>query len=301
MAQIQTPGGVTLEYETHGDVHDPPVLMVAGFGMQLIGWPRGFAQMLADGGRYVITFDNRDNGLSQKWEGVPANLNEVMVAAGTGDLQKARALAPYLLSDMADDGFGLLSALGIERAHVLGASMGGMVAQTMAIEHPGRVLTLTSMMATTGEPEYGQSAPETLEILLRPAPEERERYIAESADWTAWRSRRWPDLEFVQQLAADSYDRCNYPAGSSRQLSAILASGTRAEALRRLQVPTLVIHGLDDTLISPSGGERTAELVPGSRLVLVEDMGHDRPQPLWPQLVATILEHTASRADGLAA
>jgi pimeloyl-ACP methyl ester carboxylesterase len=292
--QIATPHGITLEYETHGSYADPPILLVAGIGMQLIGWPRAFAQLIADGGRYVITFDSRDNGLSEKLDGTESNFNAVMLAAGTGDFEKARALAPYLLSDMSDDGFGLLTALGIDRAHILGASMGGMIAQTMAIEHPERVITLTSMMSTTGEPEYGQSTPEALEALLTPSPEDREGYIEASKNWLSWRSKRWPDLEFVRQLAADSYDRSNYPNDDNRQLTAILASGSRADGLRKLQVPTLVIHGRDDTLIAPSGGERTAQLIPGARLMLVDDMGHDRPRPLWPLLSGAILEHTAA-------
>jgi pimeloyl-ACP methyl ester carboxylesterase len=291
--QIRTPDGITLEYETFGSPADPPLLMVGGYGMQLIGWPRPFAQMLAEGGRYVIIYDNRDNGLSQKFDGVASNFEQVMASAGSGDYAEAKRLAPYTLSDMADDGLGLLTALGIDQAHILGASLGGMVAQTIAIEHPGRALTLTSMMSSTGEPEYGQSTQETLEILLTPSPDDREGYIEASKRFTAWRSNKYPDVEFVMQLAADSYDRGRYPEGDNRQLAALLASGPRTEGLKRLQIPTLVIHGLDDTLIAPNGGQRTAELVPGARLMLVEDMGHDRPQPLWQALTDAILEHTA--------
>jgi len=264
---------------------------VMGFGAQLISWPREFAQAIADGGRYVITYDNRDCGLSQRFDSVPANLQAIFGAAG--DFDRARELAPYLLSDMSDDGLGLLTALGLERAHVVGASMGGMIAQTMAIEHPERLLTLTSMMSTTGEPQYGQASPAALEVILAPAPTEREAYIESSERWLLWHSKRHPERELTRQLAADEYDRGKYPDGNARQLAAMLASGSRADGLRNLQVPTLVIHGLDDTLIAPSGGERTAELVPGAKLMLVPDMGHDRPRPLWPQLVGAILEHTA--------
>jgi pimeloyl-ACP methyl ester carboxylesterase len=290
--QIRTPAGIAIEYETFGSPADPPLLMVAGYGMQLIGWPRAFAQMLADGGRHVILYDTRDNGLSHKFDGVASNFEQVMAAAGSGDFDAARRLAAYTLSDMADDGLGLLTALGIERAHILGASLGGMIAQTIAIEHPERTLTLTSMMSSTGEPEYGQSTQQTLEILLTPSPGDRDGYIEASMRSTAWRSKRYPDVEFVRQLAADSYDRSRYTEGDSRQLAAMLASGPRVDGLRRLRTPTLVIHGLDDTLIAPSGGERTAELIPGARLMLVKDMGHDRPQPLWPVLSAAILDHT---------
>jgi pimeloyl-ACP methyl ester carboxylesterase len=272
------------------------MLLVMGFGAQLINWPRGFAQAIADGGRRVITYDNRDCGLSQRFDGVPANIEPILAAAGTGDFQKARELAPYLLSDMSEDGLGLLTALGIDRAHVVGASMGGMIAQTMAIEHPERLLTMTSMMSTTGEPEYGQSSPESLQVITTPSPTERDGYIDSSEGWLLWHSKRYPEREITRQLAADDFDRGNYPQGNARQLAAMLASGSRADGLKQLQTPTLVIHGLDDTLIAPSGGERTAELVPGAKLMLVPDMGHDRPQPLWPQLVNAILEHTVTDA-----
>jgi pimeloyl-ACP methyl ester carboxylesterase len=193
---------------------------------------------------------------------------------------------------MADDGFGLLSALGIERAHIIGASMGGMIAQTMAIEHPERVITLTSMMSTTGEPEFGQSAPDALEALLAPTPEDRAGYIASADTWGVWHSKRYPDLDEARAIAAESYDRCHDPAGVDRQLAAMIASGPRASGLAQLRVPTLVIHGLDDTLIAPSGGERTAALVPSARLLLIEDMGHDRPRALRPRICQAIIDHT---------
>jgi pimeloyl-ACP methyl ester carboxylesterase len=291
--QVTVPGGVSLEYETAGSPNDPPVLLVMGFGTQLIGWPRGFCERLADGGRFVISFDNRDCGRSSKFDGRGAPLEEVIAAASAGDLEAARTLAAYNLSDMGEDGLGLLSALGIEQAHIVGSSMGGMIAQTMAIEHRGRVLTLTSMMSSTGEPEFGQPTPEALQVLLTPAPADREGYISAAESSLIWRSRRYPDLTGARALAAESYDRCYYPEGVGRHLAAMVASGSRADGLRQLDIPTLVIHGLDDTLIAPSGGERTAFLIPDAQLLLVDDMGHDRPEPLWPLVCQAILDHTA--------
>jgi pimeloyl-ACP methyl ester carboxylesterase len=292
MPQITTPRGVTLEYETVGSPSDPPLLLVMGFGAQLIAWPRAFCERLAAGGRFVISFDNRDCGLSSKLDGQIADLASVIAAASGGDFEQARALSPYTLSEMSDDGLALLSALDIEQAHVLGSSMGGMIAQTMAIEHPEKLLTLTSMMSTTGEPEFGQPTPDARQALLTPAPADRAGYVDAAESSLIWRSKRYPDLAGARTLAGESYDRCYYPEGVTRQLAAMIASGSRAEDLRRLQIPTLVIHGLDDTLIAPSGGERTAALIPRARLLRLEDMGHDRPEPLWPQLCRAILEHT---------
>ena len=295
MPTTETPAGITLFYETIGSPADPPLLLVMGYGSQMIAWPRGFSEMLAAGGRFVIEFDNRDSGLSSKLDGAPVDLEALVTAAGAGDSARVAALAPYTLSDLADDCTALLDALGIDRAHVLGASMGGMIAQQLAIEQPERVLSLVSMMSTTGEPEVGAPAPEALEALLTPSPPERAAYIeSSSAKMMIWASRRYGDLARAEALAAENYDRCFYPEAVSRQLAAILATGSRAAGLRALAVPTLVIHGLDDTLIAPDGGERTAELVPGARLLLVEDMGHDRPEPLWPLLAEAILEHTAA-------
>jgi pimeloyl-ACP methyl ester carboxylesterase len=293
MAQITTPAQITLEYETAGSEADPPLLMVSGLGAQLVAWPREFCERLAAGGRFVISYDNRDCGLSSKLDGQPVDMDAINAAVAAGDFPRARSLAPYTLDDMAGDGLALLDGLGIEQAHVLGASMGGMIAQTMAIRHPERLLTLISMMSTTGEPGYGESSPEAMRALLAPTPGERAAYIDASERALIWRSRRWPDVAGVRAVAALSYDRCYYPEGSSRQFAAIVASGSRADGLIGLRVPTLVIHGLDDTLIAPSGGERTAELIPDAALIELPDMGHDRPEPLWPQLCEAILAHTA--------
>ncbi|MEU9972001.1 alpha/beta hydrolase [Streptomyces sp. NPDC051014] len=284
--------GVSLAYETFGDPGDPPVLLVMGFGAQMIAWHEDFCRALAERGRYVIRYDNRDSGLSTKFDGHPVDIGRFVAAVSSGDLAAALAMVPYGLTDMAEDGLGLLTALGIERAHVVGASMGGMIAQTMAIARPERVLTLTSMMSSTGESEYGQATPEAQAVLLSPKPRDREGYIAASERDLAWASKRYGDPAALRELAADSYDRAYYPAGVGRQLGAMILGGSRAEALRKLQVPTLVIHGLDDTLIDVSGGRRTADLVPGAELLLVPDMGHDRPRELWPEIIGAVAAHT---------
>jgi pimeloyl-ACP methyl ester carboxylesterase len=296
MPTITTPAGIDLAYETIGSPADPPLLLVAGYGTQLIAWPRGFSELLAAGGRFVIQYDNRDSGLSSKFDGVEVDMGALVAAAEAADAESVAALAPYTLSDLADDAVALLDALEIDRAHVLGASMGGMIAQQLAIERPERLLSLTSMMSTTGEADVGAPTQEALVALLTPSPTERAPYIeASSGKGMIWASKRYGDRARLEELAGESYDRCFYPEGVGRQLGAILATGSRAAGLRALAVPTLVIHGLDDTLIAPDGGERTAELVPGARLLLVEDMGHDRPEPLWPLLAEAILEHTEAR------
>jgi pimeloyl-ACP methyl ester carboxylesterase len=289
---VETPSGIVLEYEAFGDPADPAVLLVMGFGTQLLGWDADFCRRLAGGGRYVIRYDNRDCGLSTKHHESPVDLMDLVAAVTSGDVDRARAMAPYSLRDLARDGVDLLDGLGIDRAHVVGSSMGGMIAQKMAIEFPDRVRSLTSMMSTTGEPEYGQATPEAQQVLFAPRPADREGYIAAAERELVWASRRYGDPAALRALAAASYDRSYYPAGVPRQLAAMILDGSRAEALRTLDVPTLVLHGADDTLIDPSGGRRTAALVPGARFLLVEDMGHDRPRALWSRLVDAILEHT---------
>ena len=288
--------GLELEYETIGSPDGVPLLLVMGFTAQMTLWPGAFCERLADAGHLVIRYDNRDCGLSTKLDGVEVDVPAVMAAAAGGQPMPP---VPYTLSDMAADAVGLLDHLGIESAHVLGASMGGMIVQTIAIEHPGRVRSLTSVMSTTGEREYGQADPEVLAVLLAPPVAEREAYIARSLNTQVWHSKKYRDAAKTQADAARSYDRSFYPEGAPRQLAAIMASGSRADGLASVRTPTLVIHGRDDTLIVPSGGERTAELVDGAHLLLVADMGHDLPEPLWPLIVGAVTTHTTI-ADGLA-
>jgi pimeloyl-ACP methyl ester carboxylesterase len=276
--------GVSIAYDSFGEPGDPPVLLVMGFGAQLIAWHEDFCSMLAGRGRYVIRYDNRDCGLSTRFDDHPVD--------SRADLPAARAMLPYSLQDMADDGLGLLTALEIEQAHIVGCSMGGMIAQQIAISRPDRALTLTSMMSSTGEPAYGRATPAAQQALFDPRPADREGYIATSDRALTWSSRRYANLHAIRELAAQSYDRAYYPAGAGRQLGAMLLAGSRADALKALDVPTLVIHGLDDTLIDPSGARRTAELIPGAQLLLITDMGHDRPRELWDDLCDAIEAHT---------
>ncbi|MFF7362751.1 alpha/beta fold hydrolase [Streptomyces sp. NPDC008125] len=292
MPNVVVSPGVSIAYESFGDPGHPPVLLVMGLGAQMLAWHEDFCRTLADRGRYVIRYDNRDCGLSTTFDEHPVDTGEFFATVGAGDIPAALAMVPYRLRDMADDGLGLLTALGIERTHVVGTSMGGMIAQTMALSSPERVLTLTSMMSSTGESEYGRSSPEAQAAVSAPKPTDREGYVTAAENELVWASRRYGDATALRELAAASYDRSFYPAGIGRQLGAMVLSGSRADALRELRVPTLVIHGLDDTLIAPSGGRRTAELVPGAELLLIPDMGHDRPRELWPVLVDALVSHT---------
>lgn len=261
MSVVVVSSEVSIAYESFGDPVDPPILLVMGFGAQMLAWPEDFCRALAGRGRYVIRYDNRDCGLSTKFDDHPVDMGKFIATVSSGDIPAALAMVPYRLQDMADDGLGLLTALGIERAHVVGTSMGGMVAQTMALSSPERVLTLTSMMSSTGESEYGQSSPEAQAVLFTAKPADRAGYVAAAEKELVWASRRYGDATALRELAAASYDRSYYPAGIGRQLGAMILSGSRENALRDLRVPTFVIHGLDDTLINPSGGRRTAELV----------------------------------------
>ena len=291
MAQAHIPaniGTITLEYETLGTATDPAVLLIMGFGAQLINWSDQFCQILVDQGFYVIRFDNRDCGLSTKLDGVVVDPNAVVGAALTGQELPA---VPYTLSDMAQDAIELLNHLDLESAHILGASMGGMIAQALVIEHPERARSLISLFSVTGEMEYGAPTAEAAEVLLGPPPSDRQAYIEASPKYGVWQSKRYFDEVAVKREAARAFDRSFYPEGSSRQLAAIYASGSRAEQLQKLQTPTLVIHGTDDTLLPPDGGKRTAELVPGSTFLLVADMGHDLPEPLLPLITGAMTAH----------
>ena len=281
---------IELEYDHFGNPTDPALLLIMGFTAQMVAWEEEFCQQLANRGHFVIRFDNRDCGLSTKLHGVPSNSDAVIMAAM---METEMPPVAYTLSDMAADAMKVLDHLNIERAHIMGASMGGMIAQTVAIEHPHRVKTLISIMSQPGELTVGQPTQEAMELIVTPAPTDRDEYIAFAPKWQLWQSKKYRSDEVSRRNAIRDFDRSNYPEGGPRQMAAIYASGSRAEGLQKLQVPTLVIHGTDDQLITPSGGERTAELIPNSTLLMVDDMGHDMPQPLWPFYLDAISKHTA--------
>jgi pimeloyl-ACP methyl ester carboxylesterase len=259
-------GECELWYETFGDRSDPALLMVNGLGSQSSNYQDAWCDMFAAEGLYVIRFDNRDVGLSTSFAGAPV-----------GEAGNA-----YLLGDMAADAIAVLDAEGIDRAHVMGLSMGGMIVQTLAVEHPHRLLSMTSVMSATGEPEFGQSAPEAFAQLTAPPATDRESHVQRWIDGLRiWGSPEFFDEDRLRADAERSFDRAFTPDGTTRQFFAIRASAPRAHLLREVTVPTLVMHGSADTLITPSGGERTAELIPGARFVLVDGMGHDYPPQLW--------------------
>ena len=283
-------GPVELVYETIGDSADAPMLLVMGLGMQLIHWDRGLCELLAERGFHVIRFDNRDAGLSTKIRGPVPNVMRLMAGLPTR--------VPYLLDDMAGDALGLLDHLGIERAHAVGTSMGGMIAQTMVIQRPERVLSLASMLSTTGDRFMGTPKLRVWSVLTRRAPNNRDAYIEyfirvfRMIGSPAYRA----DDERVRELAAATYDRCHHhPAGTARQLGAVLASGSRTAALRELRMPTVVIHGEADPLLPVRGGRATAKAIPGAELITIPGMGHDLPKELWPTFVDAIARN-AERA-----
>lgn len=281
--------GIEICYETHGDPDGEPLLLVMGLGTQLIGWPIELCDALVDRGFFVVRYDNRDTGLSTKFANVGADFLTTFLKARQGEPVEVA----YRLSDMAADGIGLLDHLGIDSAHVVGASMGGMIAQTMAIEHPTRVRTLTSIMSTTGDLDVGEPTPQAMEALLRPVPTTREDAIAASVAATKLiGSPDHFDEAVARERAAAAYDRCFNPAGTARQLLAIASSGSRAEGLAQLDLPTVVIHGDVDPLVTPSGGQRTAELIPGAELIMLEGMGHDLP----PAMIGPVVEAITSLA-----
>jgi pimeloyl-ACP methyl ester carboxylesterase len=286
---------IEIEYEAFGDRGAEPLLLIMGLGAQMVLWHEDFCRLLAERGHFVVRFDNRDVGLSTKFAhaGVPDVL-QMMVDARMGK----PVAAPYSLDDMADDTAGLLAALGIERAHVCGASMGGMIAQTLAIRHPERVKSLVSIMSTTGHPDLPPPRPEVAAVLVGPMPTGRDSAIERGV--SVFRAIGSPGFPFdeaaVRERAALQYDRCFHPEGQVRQLAAILAAGSRRERLSQVRVPTLVIHGADDPLVPLEGGRDTAEAIPGAELMIIEGMGHDQPRPLWPRVVERIAASTARAA-----
>lgn len=282
--------GIELCYDTFGDPEAPPLLLIMGLASQMIAWDDDFCSELASRGYRAIRFDNRDIGLSTRFpqHGSP----DLMALIGQALAGKPVA-APYTLRDMAADSIGLLDALGIDKAHVVGVSMGGAIAQEMAIHHGGRVRSLTSIMSSTGDPALPQATPEALAVLLAPPPKSREEYFQNYVrSWSVLRGPGFP-LDEARDLerAARAYDRGLNPPGVARQLAAILASGNRTEALKAVRVPTLVIHGDADPLVRVEGGHATARAIPQAKLLVVQGMGHALPMPMWPQIIEAIASH----------
>jgi pimeloyl-ACP methyl ester carboxylesterase len=288
-------GDVELVYETIGDPSDPALLLVMGLGMQLIHWDRELCELFAERGFHVIRFDNRDAGLSTKIKGPVPNVMRLISGLPTK--------VPYLLEDLATDTFGLLDHLGIERAHVVGTSMGGMIAQTMAIRQPERVLSLASMLSTTGDRRVGTPKLRVWTVLTRRAPNDRDAYVEYFLRvFKMIGSPAYPaDEERTREVAAATFDRCHYPAGTARQLGAIMASGSRTAGLRQLEVPTVVIHGEADPLVPLRAGIATARAIPDAELIKISGMGHDMPRELWPTYVDAVArnaERAATRTVG---
>jgi pimeloyl-ACP methyl ester carboxylesterase len=288
--------GIRIEYETFGDTSGRPLLLIIGFSGQMIWWDDELCRDLADRGHYVIRFDNRDAGLSEKFE--KAGLPDFRIIFGK--LMKGEKVStPYTLDDMADDAAGLLDALGIERAHICGMSMGGMIAQTFAIRHPSRMLSLISIYSNTGNPELPKPTPEAMQVMMTPPPGDREGFIEYQLGVRRILSGPgFPiDEGWVREIMARSYDRCFYPEGTGRQFLAILTQPDRRPALAMVKAPTLVIHGTRDPLVPMAGGKDTADAIPGSELMLIEGMGHDIPHGgAWPRIVEAIAAHTKKTA-----
>jgi pimeloyl-ACP methyl ester carboxylesterase len=282
--------GITLCYDAFGEESASPMLLIMGLGTQMIGWPDPFCEQLAARGFRVVRFDNRDCGRSTHVQGSPPTLGQLL----------RRRINPvnYTLSDMAQDAHGLLRELGLEPAHVVGVSMGGMIAQTLAARQPASIRSLVSVMSATGNRWRGQPAFGIYRYLIRRAPADREGFIEHTTKvFAAIGSRGLPqDVEWTREMIALSYERGHDPAGTGRQLAAILAAGDRTAQLRTIAAPTLVIHGSKDRMIARSGGVATARAVPGARMVTVPGMGHDLPSAAWPQLIDAIAEH-AHAAD----
>lgn len=286
--------GIRIEYEEFGDQDSPPLLLIMGLGGQMLMWDERFCNQLADSGFRVIRYDNRDAGLSTKFHESCPNPGQLLIAL----LQGKSVNPPYTLDDMAQDAAALLQALAIPSAHVVGASMGGMIAQLLAIHHPQHVRTLTSIMSTTGNPDLPQPEPDVLALLMQPVPTEREARIEHGM--VMWHALAGPGFEFdevrTRELTELSYDRDPDPEGTARQLLAILTANSRKDALSSVTIPTLVIHGDADPLVPIAGGFDTAEAIPGAGMLVIEGMGHELPEGAWPRMIDTIVQLTQRAA-----
>ena len=289
-----TANGIQIEFETFGNENDTPILLIAGANTQMIGWDEPLCRKLEDAGHFVIRYDNRDVGLSTKMEdaGIPDLLE------GINNYFAGKPVStPYTYNEMSDDAVGLLDALGIEKAHVCGASLGAGVAQTVAYRHPDHVLSLISVYGTTGNPELPPPKPEAIAVFTTPAPEEREAIIQHTVNnMKVLAGSGFPfDEEWHSKYAACSYDRCYYIAGAVRHNTATLGHGNRKESLKSITAPTLVVHGTEDPIVVIEGGKETAEVIPNAEFMLIEGMGHDASKlgGAWDQITDRIIEFTA--------
>ena len=282
--------GITLCFETFGEPASEPALLIMGLGTQMLGWHEDFCQALADRGFYVVRFDNRDAGRSTHVHGAPPTIPQL--------LRRSRAAAHYTLRDLAEDSARLLDELGLAPAHVIGASMGGMIAQTLAAHSPQKVSSLVSIMSSTGRLSSGQPSLRLYPFLLRRPPSGQAAFVSHvERAFATFGSRGLPrDESDIREVAIRSYERDRDPSGIGRQLAAIIASGDRTRELRSIMAPTLVVHGTVDPLIAPSGGRATARAIPGAKLLRIRGMGHDLPRVIWPRLIEAIVEN-AARAE----
>jgi pimeloyl-ACP methyl ester carboxylesterase len=288
MARIKA-NGIEIEYTDGGPRNGIPLLFINGFGSQMTSWPEEFHRALEAAGLRVIRFDNRDVGLTQKWDGIVPDLKTVMAAMREGK----KPDVPYTLADMAADAAGLLTALGVQTAHISGCSMGGMIAQLVALDHPEKARSLISIFSTTSDPSLPPSSPEAMAALTTPAPaNDRATVIAHSLKGRrAYASTAWPfDEERLGRLIGVNYDRMFYPEGSARQYAAIMASPPRTERLKSLKLPTLVLHGSADTLLRPEAGRHTAQCIAGSEHHEIEGWGHDMPLGAIPIVTGTMID-----------
>jgi pimeloyl-ACP methyl ester carboxylesterase len=286
MPKARVSTGIELEYDSFGEAEAPTIVLVMGFALQMIGWDPRFCEALASRGYRVVRFDNRDVGKSTK-----------MSHAGTPDFARVmagdRSAASYGIEDMGDDLAALVTALGVPAAHLVGVSMGGFIAQEATIRHPGRVLSLTSIMSSTGDRRVGTSQPGALAVVMAPAPPDREGAVDQAV--LVWRAISSPGFPFdearIRRRSAEAWDRDHDAAGIARQAAAIMTQRDRTEDLRRVRVPATVVHGAEDPLIDVSGGEATAAAIPRARLVVVPGMGHDLHEAVWPTLIDAIVDN----------
>ena len=289
-------GSTRINYDVLGSGDGEPVLMVMGLGAQMIAWRDEFCALIVDRGYRLIRFDNRDAGLSTYTPGAPPSIQQLLPLA----LKIPNQPAPrYTLSDMAADGIAVLDDLGIESAHVIGASMGGMIAQTLCIEHPERMRSLTSIMSTTGSLLVGRPTPKAIKVLLERSPTQRRDAIEASLDGWAYIWGPLFERDAMRDYLEETYDRAFHPAGAAFQLAAVLGSKDRTKALRKLDLPALVLHGRVDPLVRLSGGVATAAAIPDAHMVVYNAMGHGLPRQLWGAMTDTIVAHLrrAARAD----